>query len=308
MKVLGRIRNVLGALLLVVASSFIGIPVFADESEERPDYRIQISPVDFDLELKSGTSETKTFEVQNTGSKKFKYELEVAPYSVSGDDYNPDYESESQHTQIKDWIKLSEYEGEVEPETVDEISVSINVPKDAAGGGQYAVILAKIVNEDTGTGSGVAVDARVGLKVYADINGTVRQGASIESNKIATFLFKPPITADSIVKNTGNTHVKATYTLQVYPMFGDEEVYTNEEKPLELTILPGTQRLNTMNWDGAPQLGIFRVKQTVKILDQVSEVQKTVILCPIWFLFIIILIIICLIVWIVTRIRGRNKE
>ncbi len=309
MKVLGRIRNILGALLLIVASSFISVPVLAEKADERPEYRIQISPVDFDLELRSGRTETQTFEVQNTGTKKFKYKLSVAPYTVTDDEYSADYENESQYTQIKDWIKLSKTEGEIESDQVDEITVTISVPQDAPGGGQYAVILAQIDNEDSSAdGSSITLETRLGLKIYADINGTTRQGASIEENKIAGFLFNPPITATSIVKNTGNTHVKATYIMQVYPMFGDEEVYTNEEKPMELTILPETQRLNTMSWDGAPQLGVFRVKQTVKVLDDVKEVEKLVILCPIWFLFIIVLIIICIIFWIVSRIRNRNKE
>ena len=99
-----------------------------------------------------------------------------------------------------------------------------------------------------------------------------------------------------------------TYTLQVYPLFGNEEVYTNEENPEKRTILPETRRLNTMSWDGAPQLGIFRVKQTVKFLDDTKVTEKLVFICPLWFLFVVLAIIFLAIFWIVSRVRGRGKE
>ena len=95
--------------------------------------------------------------------------------------------------------------------------------------------------------------------------------------------------------------------MQVFGLFGDEEVYTNEENPTTATVLPDTSRFNTQIWEGAPALGIFRVKQTVSILDQESVTEKIVFLCPIWFLFIILLIIFAAVFWIVNRVRTRNK-
>ena len=95
--------------------------------------------------------------------------------------------------------------------------------------------------------------------------------------------------------------------MQVFPLFGDEEVYTNEENPATLTILPETQRFNSISWDGAPQLGIFRVRETVTILDDTQTIEKIVFLCPIWFLFLILLIIFFVIFWLVSRARSRKS-
>ena len=116
------------------------------------------------------------------------------------------------------------------------------------------------------------------------------------------------MSATSIVENTGNTHANAEYVLQVYPLFGNEEVYTNEENPMTLTILPETQRFNTVTWPNAPHLGIFRVKQTVTIFGETSVTEKVVFLCPIWFMFIVLAIIFCAIFWIITRIRARKNR
>lgn len=157
-------------------------------------------------------------------------------------------------------------------------------------------------------GSAFKLTQQVGFRVLASIDGTTRKTASITDNKVPGFIFNPPITVSSVVNNSGNIHAKATYVLQVFPLFGDEEVYTNEENPVELTILPETKRYNELSWDDAPHLGIFRVKQTVKIFDEVSVTEKLVFLCPIWFLFIVLLLIFCVIFWIVSRVRSRRKE
>ena len=96
--------------------------------------------------------------------------------------------------------------------------------------------------------------------------------------------------------------------LQVFPLFGNEEVYTTEENPELKVIFPETKRYSEVAWEGAPALGIFRVKQTIKIFDEVSEVEKLVFLCPLWFIAIILLLIFLIIFWIVSRVRGRNRE
>ena len=59
-----------------------------------------------------------------------------------------------------------------------------------------------------------------------------------------------------------------------------------------------------------PLVGIFRAKQTVKIFGEISIVEKTVIVCPIWLLFVIIFAIAAIIIYIVAKARKRkiNKE
>lgn len=306
MKVFGRIRDLLGAMLILVLGFVVATPVFA--ADELPDYRIQVSPARFDLELAQGKSYTETFKVQNTGKEKFDFKLSVAPYTVSDDKYNANFSTETAYTDLVEWVRLSKTEGTVEPGESVEITASINVPSDVPAGGQYAAILAQIVEDESDGSTGVAITKQVGILLFSNVDGITRKEAKIEDAKIDGFLFKPPISATSVVVNSGNTHVEATYILQVFPFFGGEEVYTNEDSPETHLILPETRRFNTISWDNSPQLGLFKVKQTVKVLDHTEVVEKVVFLCPIWFLFILILIVFCVIFWIVSRIRNRNKE
>lgn len=310
MKLFRRFKKVLGALLLALIMT--GTSAASVMADDVPDYRLQISPAIMQIELKPGMTKTETFRVQNTGSKAFKFAVEVSPYNVTGDDYEPNYTAGERYNDIVDWVTFSQDTGEIEPGKMVEITATIKVPQDVPAGGQYAMIAASIVNdkvdgETEGDNSSVSMVQRVGILLYSSVEGgETRKEATVVENKLPSFIFTPPITATSLVKNIGNVHVEATYTLQVYPFFGGEEVYTNEENPVKLTILPETQRFNSISWDGAPALGIFRVKQTVKVLDQVVTEEKVVFLCPVWFLFIIILIIFCVIFWIVSRVRGRR--
>lgn len=279
---------------------------------EIPDYRLQVTPSfnEISQALKPGETYNGKFKVQNTGSKEFRYEIDFSPYSIADENYNIDSNTESDYTELAKWITVNKNSGSIAAGEELEIEYTIRVPRDVAAGGQYALINVKMLTDDgeKAEGSAFKVVQQVGFRVLASIDGNTRKTGEVLENKVPGFIFNPPIKVSSVVSNTGNVHTKATYVLQVFPLFGGEEVYTNEENPVELTILPETKRYNELSWEGAPHLGIFRVKQTVKIFDQVKTTEKLVFLCPIWFLFIVLLLIFCVIFWIVSRVRNRRKE
>lgn len=312
MKVFRHIQYVCGAILASLTIALAGTsasPALAEENKI-PEYRLQMSPAKQDIgELKPGTTKTGTFKVQNTGSKPFDFKVGVFPYTVSDDGYSPNYDTVGKFNDIVEWVTFSQTEGTLDAGEEAEITYTITVPRDVPAGGQYAILAAETTGEKNTSGSsGIVAVRRVGMLLYSEVEGNTRRTGTVVENNIASILFNPPISATSIVENTGNVHATAEYTLQVFPFFSDEEVYTNEENPITLTVLPETRRFNTLTWTGAPHLGIFRVRQTVKIFGETSITEKIVFLCPIWFLFIILALIFCMIAWIITRIRGRNSR
>lgn len=278
-------------------------------AEEVPEYRILASPAKLDLELTPGKDTTEKFYLRNTGSKEFVYELSVAPYSVSEGEYKQDLSTKTNYNYITDWVKFSQDSGKLGPDDKVEIEVKVTVPEDAPAGGQYATILAQMRPDMQGNdGSGVSVYSEVGIIVYSkNVEGNTRLTGSVAENKVPGFIFAPPIKATAVVENTGNVHMTATYIMQVFPLFGDEEVYTNEDDPEMHTIMPETKRLNTMVWDDSPRLGIFRVKQTVSFLDETSVTEKIVFICPIWFLMVVLILVFLMVYWIVSRMMRRRR-
>ncbi len=309
-----RIGQCLVAVFIVTISmlwqtSFANSEVYAVEKQDRVEFRMDIYPAQKNLgEIKPGSTHSGSFTIENTGAHDFEYEISFAPYSVEGEDYDPNYEKETQYTDLVKWIKTDTDSGLIEAGQKVEIKYDVQIPSGAHGGAQAAVIMVTMKPDSYNENTGVQAIRRLGYLIYGNVDGEITKTGKVLENKVPSFLFNPPIMGTSVVENTGNVYTVAKYTLQVFPLFSDEEVYTNEEEPEDNVIFPETKRYNEVTWEGAPHLGIFKVRQTVKIFDDESVTEKIVFLCPLWFLFIVLLLIFLTIFWIVSRVFKRKRE
>ena len=112
--------------------------------------------------------------------------------------------------------------------------------------------------------------------------------------------------ATSMVRNEGNIYTDATYTLQVWPLFSDEEICTNEESAESTTVLPDTERYHVQTCD-LPAVGIFKAKQIVKIFDEESVLEKTIFVCTIWLMVLVLIVVLGIIVAIIVYIKKRKS-
>lgn len=298
-----RTTKVFG-MILALAGLVSGVSLFASQAQaETADFRLRVSPTVMHLDLKPGQTIEKTFEVTNTGAQTFRFATDIAPYSVKGRDYVADFESDTNYTELSNWIALSDDGGTLAPGESLKITAKITVPKDAVSGGQYATFLAQFV----GSGDSDVASQSTEALIYATVDGELSEAGKILENKITGFLFSSPVFATSSVENTGNIHQNATYILEVRSLLGQDVLYSNADTPATQTVLPETTYSHAATWNGAPQLGIFRVKQIVEFAGEVTEAEKLVILCPVWLLFITILVLICAIFWIIGR-AGNSKN
>ncbi len=292
----------LAALVFVIPSDM----VFA--AGEKPDYKMAISPSIDDMEiLEPDTQRTGSFKIYNEGTKDFEYDVSFAPYSVASETYEPSFTTENKYTDIRNWIETDISGGQLEAGGEQVINYTVNVPENFHGGMQSAAILVTMRNNPDQQGN-ISAIRQIAYIVYGNVDGDVIETGKVLENNIPSFLFKPPIVATSLVENTGNVYTRASYKLQVFPLFSDEEVYTNEENPENNIVFPETKRYSEIKWEGAPQLGIFRVRSTVKIFDDESVTEKLVFLCPIWFLVVRFLIIFVAIFWVISRSIRRKRE
>ena len=308
MKIKHKLLNLVGAVV------FAGISclnlVFADGK------KFAISPMSQKVILVPGEVYKGGITVSNPAdsTENFNYVVSVSPYSLAEDtttDDNlggSDFDTRNQYNQIADWIKVDNPKGEVAPNEQKTVSFEITVPEAAPAGGQYAALIVQEDKDAAANENNIAVDEimRMAHIIYAEVAGETKRDEEILENNIPGFFTSSPLRASSMVKNKGNVDTQAEYTLQVWPLFSDEEICTNEEKPTEIRVMPETNNYH-MEECNVPSIGIFRVKQTVKIFDEVSETEKTVLFCPVWILFIIIFVVIAIIIWIVMKIRSRNS-
>lgn len=244
------------------------------------------------------------------------YSVTVGTYGISRDDdgkanYDDvDLNTVSSYNQMIDWIELKKDKGIIPKGDTEVIPYVIHVPENAPAGGQYATIVVQNDTEIGNTGdSGIAIESKMRFAsvIMAEVTGETKKEGEIKENDIPSFLLNNLLTATSTVKNNGNVHTDAEYTLQVWPIFSDEEICTNEEEKETSLIMPDTERFHAQTC-ALPSIGIFRAKQTVSIFGEISEVERTIIFCPLYILFLILFAIIALVAWIIYRVKANKKR
>ncbi len=312
-----------GVALALVVTSVFATPslvattsVFADDSSSKsnssPSTAITVSPMNQRIILSPGETTQGSIQVSNpnTSSQKLKFTVSVGSFSQQAapggkDDYGVvDVNTVSDYNQMMKWITVGETKGELAPNSSTTIPYTITVPSDAPAGGQYATIIVKNDDDQGSTGGNVAIQSnlQVASIIYAEVTGTTRQSAEILDNSFPSFMLSGPLEATAMVKNDGNIHTDAQYVLQVWPMIGDEEICTNEENPSTSLVMPETKQYHVESCN-IGSVGIFRAKQTVTILGEVSVVEHMVILCPIWLMLVIAIVIFLIIFYFVRRSR-----
>ena len=315
-------RVVAGALALAFGLVSILVPYGLASA-----FSFVLSPMTQKIVLNPGDTFSSSFRVSNPGTETstIRYEVSLEKYYVD-EKYDTVFEDVSDRGSIAEWTTIdSPTTGTIEPNDGIAVSYTVKVPSNAPAGGQYMAFKVKAYdanekqedNTDDEKSKNNSGDVEAGLRneyimlhtVYAEITGnSIRQG-EIFDLQMASFLLSGNIKGSASVKNTGNVHGTAKYTLQVFPLFSNEEIYTNEEEPTEWTVLPDRTRTEVVEWDKTPAIGIFNVVFTVSF-DGVTEparVSKLIIKCPVWLLFVIFFAIASLIIWIVLKVRARGK-
>lgn len=239
------------------------------------------------------------------------YKAAVVPYNVSGDDYEADLFTESQFSEILNWITIDEPTGKVAPGEVAEVHFRIKVPGDAPGGGQYAAITVQGRQEgaeDAEDGSMIKSLLEMASVIYADVDGeTVHEGAVL-STEIPGFATVTPVKTTVKLENNGNTHETALMTITVknawtgdvvFPLEGDTNTYDE-------VVMPGTTRTVTTSVERLASLGAYEITQTVDYMDGTYVTTQVVMICPVWFIMLI-LATIASAIWTVSIIIQRRK-
>lgn len=272
-----------------------------------------IMPMSQQVSLTPGETYTGTITIVNPVDAKgdFHYKMSISPYSVIGQDYTADLKTVTGRNEITNWITIDEPTGVVKPNESKKVTYTIKTPANAAAGGQYAAI-AVSSNNDIVQNSGVAVNNvfEMASLIYAKVSGdTVREGNILENN-IPGFVAVPPIEVSALLENKGNIHESATVVLNVTNFFTGEVIFpkTDETNEFSELVMPETTYLATRNISNLPSLGVVKVKQTIYFNGKSSVEEKNVIICPIWFLLLVIACIGGIIWFVISKIKKHKKH
>ncbi len=134
---------------------------------------------------------------------------------------------------------------------IENLTVTINVPKDAAPGGYYSVIRFTATPPDLNA-SGVSLSASLGALILMQVKGTATEGMGIEEFSVAkevvdgkytagSFFENIPLTFVERLKNTGTIHEQPVGQISIKDMFGNLVATVNVNLE-NRNVLPGSIR------------------------------------------------------------------
>ena len=272
-----------------------------------------VSPMIQKIDLKPGETYEGIIYVANPkeATEDFYYKATVSPYSVTGEDYKADFKTMSDWSRITEWTEIKDAEGVLKPNETKKIHFKIEVPETAPGGGQYMSIGVTSNNPVSGGDGGKVQNVyEMASLVFATVEGDIRHEGKILNTEVPGFVSvgKPEVSAR--VTNNGNVHETATTILNVKNSIGGGQIYPKdgEDGSLESIIMPMSTRLLSRQIPDLPVLGAFEVTETVSFMGEEVSVTSVMILCPVWFIALVIGVIGSIIGMVFYGKHLRNKK
>ena len=280
----------------------------SNANTNEPAISISVLPAQQRLTLEPGETKTAEVTVVNSGNVEYEVKVYATPYTVSEDYTSNVFEGDTlPFSQIWRWISFDGKDTNdlfvLEPGTRKTIEFTIDVPESVPAGGQYAGIMAEVAPPTDATG--IVSIRRVASLLYTNINGETIDKGEVTNRIWQSFHSNGDIKTSLTVKNLGNTDFAVENHLIVDNLFGrrvDEII-----EPAKV-ILPDTSRIFELNWESKSPIGIYRLTQQTKFLDQTITETKLIFILPVWFIILALAVLIILIVIIINIIKKKKRR
>ncbi len=263
------------------------------------------------MPLKAGETATGSITVinQQNSAEPFSFKVSVAPYGVKGEGYDADLVTETEMTQLAKWVTIENPTGTLDPGKSTEVNFTINVPKDAPGGGQYAAIVVSSDNQSSDPAMVEYVYEMASI-IFGEVAGKTVHEGSIVSHNVPGFATTPKVAIDAVLENKGNIHEHAKIDLTVTEFFSGEDIFSTDESEVPTTelIMPYSTRNLVRNLTNLPSLGVVTVKETIRYLGETSTIEKQIYICPLWFLLLVAFTLVAIIGTIISRARHHRRH
>lgn len=155
------------------------------------------------------------------------------------------------------WVELGEPVVTIPPRSRVDVPFRITVPADATPGDHAGGIVAGLTTQADAGGGQVAVDRRVGARIYLRVTGTLRPELTVGDVRVAfdgaPFGQPGRVRVDYTVRNEGNLRLAGRPTVRVAGPFGlGERTWTGDPLP---ELLPGDSIAGSALVGGVWQLG-----------------------------------------------------
>jgi len=240
-------RILIATLALSSVLSLFSIP--ASAAPTAPGQALEIAPPVLNLRANPGETVKATINLRDVSTSPLVVRNQINDFVAYGEDGTPkilfDDEAETSPYSLKAWVQpLPQFT--LKPKEVNQLGLTIRVPKSAAPGGYYAVI--RFTASPPGLdGSGVSLSASLGTLVLLRVNGDAKESMSVEEfsatkNGEKNWLFESqPIKFVTRVRNNGSVHEQPTGQIAIKDMFGNAVANVNVNLN-QSNVLPASVR------------------------------------------------------------------
>jgi hypothetical protein len=213
----------------------------------------------FVYEQAPGTTLTDVVAVTNLSDIELVFDLYATDAYNDGEGGYALRTSDEDPSDVGSWVTLGGTQVTIPPNSRADIPFSIQVPGDAEPGDHAGGIVASLRSSTTNeSGGSVAVEQRVGTRVYLRVPGELRPSLTISDLSASHASGLNPVAGQPVqmtytVANTGNVILGAHSLAEIDGPFGRQLGATEGDDVPEL--LPGSTLERTITVDGIPSWG-----------------------------------------------------
>jgi len=274
----------------------------------------------FDFLLAPGQSVSDTVAVSNLGTSPVTLSVYATDALNTADGAFTLLPAAEQATGAGSWIVLDAHTVKVEPGKQVEVPFTLRVPADATPGDHAAGIVASRMVEGVGENNAkVAVDQRVGSRVYLRVDGPLTPALDV-SGLSASYSHPwypfggSAATVDYALTNTGNVRLNGTAQVRLTGPFG-VALGSPQSVPIS-QLLPGSALAGTLTVPGVVPLGSLTAHLEVDAIGATDEesvalptvsASSTVPAIP-WLIVGVLVVLLALLVLAPIRRRRRRRK
>ena len=248
---------------------------------------LEIAPPVLNLKADPGEVIQTKIALRDISSTSLLVTSEVNDFTASGEDGTPKVitdNTEKSPYSIIDWIKpIASLT--LKSRQIENLPVTITVPKNAAPGGYYGVVRFTAIAPDIDQ-SGVALSASLGAMIFIRVNGDAKESMTIQDFYLSkddskgSFFDSIPLMFTERIKNEGNVHEQPIGQILVTDMFGKPAVNVNVNlegrNVLPATIRRFDQPLDKSAVGNRILFGLYTAKVTMKYGASGQTVTKSI--------------------------------
>jgi len=170
-----------------------------------------VSPPEVSAAVPVAQETTDVVTVQNTSATAVRFKAYLADWTVAATGADTVFEPNGFARSCSPWTQVNPVEFEIPPGAKQDVRVTVGPPP-GAGGGYWCMLYVESAPIPSSWSSKVQLNARVGVRVFADIAGTEVRNCEMVDLRLDT---GKDLRLTAAARNTGNTPVRLKGTMEI---------------------------------------------------------------------------------------------